>query len=432
MTTDTTGLLALLSSAIEANAAAQTAFLAKLVSFDTTRGKEAACQDFIAGELASRGGVVDRFTIAEVPIAGKPGASAIVDVDYEKAVQVVAAFRAPEPAGRSLILQGHIDVVPTGPLEQWAHPPFEPVIKDGFMYGRGSTDMKVGVASMIFALDALAAIGLEPAADVFVETVSEEECTGNGALATLERGYRADACFIPESMDNKLIRAELGSVWFRLRILGKPVHVLQAQAGASAILATYDYITALQALTARINERARSHPWFGHIENPVKFSCGKIRGGDWLGSVPAWCEIECRLSVLPGDSLPDMRAWVLETVADCAERLGADAPPALTWIGFQADGHVFEPGSEAEAVLERVHEAVFATPLERFSMTATSDTRQYDLYYGIPTLCYGPRGSGAHSAAERTDLASMIETTKAIALFIAEWCGTRPKASGHA
>lgn len=415
-----------LSAAIDANAERQIAWLSKLVSFDSTRGKEGPCQDWLAGEFAARGGAVDKFTIADVPIEGKPGYSPVVDADYSKAVQVVSAWRAEAPTGRSLILQGHIDVVPTGPLEQWRNPPFEPVVEDGFMYGRGANDMKVGVASMVFALDALRDIGLEPAADVFVETVSEEECTGNGALATLERGYRADACLIPEALDNQLLRAELGSVWFRVRILGKPVHVLQAQAGASAILTAYDYIAALQGLTARINERARSHPWFGHIENPVKFSCGKIRGGDWLGSVPAWCEIECRLSVLPGDALPDMRNWVLHAIRECSEKLGGTTPPVVTWIGFQADGHVFEPGSDAEAVLEQAHQSIFGTKLETFSQTATSDTRQYDLYYGIPTLCYGSRGSGSHSAAERTDLASMNETTKVIALFIAQWCGVRP------
>ncbi len=418
------------AAAVDANWQRQTDWLARLVSFDTTRGNEAPCQAWLAGEFAARGGLVDSFTIAEVPIEGKPGASAIVDVDYTKAVQVVASFPAEEgegtAKGRSLILQGHIDVVPPGPLEQWRHPPFEPLIEDGFMHGRGANDMKVGVATMVFALDALRDAGFAPAGDVFVETVSEEECTGNGALATLERGYRADACLIPESVENKLLRAELGSVWFRLRILGKPVHVLQAQAGASAILAAYDYISDLMALTARINERAKSHPWFGHIENPVKFSCGKIRGGDWLGSVPAWCEIECRLSVLPGDPLPMVRQLVLDTVAATAARLGVDAPPALTWIGFQADGHVFEPGSEAEAVLRRAHRAVFGEELETFSQTATSDTRQYDLYYGIPTLCYGPCGSGSHRASEKTDLASMRETTKAIAFFIADWCGLRP------
>lgn len=433
-----------IATAVDALFDEQVAFLAQLVRFDTTRGKEAACQDFLAEALAARGGVVDRFAIANVPIAGKPGYSPVVDADYDKAIQIVSWFPAPGPEdrgarghgakdregkGRSLILAGHIDVVPPGPLEQWRHPPFEPVIEHGFMQGRGANDMKVGVTAMIFALDALREAGFVPAGDVFVETVSEEECTGNGALATLERGYRADACLIPESMDNKLVRAELGSVWFRVRILGKPVHVLQAQTGASAILAAYDYIADLMALTARINERASAHRWFRGIDNPVKFSCGKIRGGDWLGSVPAWCEIECRLSVLPGDPLPFVRQLVFDQIAATAARLGSAEMPILTWIGFQADGHVFEPGSAAEAVLARVHEAQFGTPLETIAMTATSDARQYDLYYGIPALCYGPSGSGSHSAAERTDLSSMRETTKTIALFIAEWCGLRPLSS---
>ncbi len=420
-------LLAAISAAVEGNRERQIGWLADLVRFPSVRGNEAACQDWLAGEFAGRGWQVDRYSLDDVPIEGKPGYSPAVDVDYSKAIQVVAHHQVAAPKGRSLILCGHIDVVPPGPLEQWASPPFEPVVRDGFMYGRGANDMKVGVAAMVFALDALADLGFEPAADVFVETVSEEECTGNGALSTIVRGYRADACLIPEAMDNRLLRAELGSVWFRLRILGRPVHVLEAQAGASAILSAFDYIAALQRLADTINVEAKADPWFRHIENPVKFSCGKIHGGDWLGSVPAWCEIECRLSVLPGHDLASVRSRVLKTVADCAAALGQPDPPALTWIGFQADGHVFQPGSEAEAVLESVHERVFGTPLERFSQTATSDARQFDHYHHIPTLCYGSCGSGSHSAAEKTDLASMLETTKVIALFVAEWCGLRKR-----
>ncbi|MCX5570217.1 ArgE/DapE family deacylase [Kaistia nematophila] len=415
-----------LAAVIEANAQRQTDWLATLVSFDSTRGNEAPCQAWLAAEFAKRGWSVDSFTIDEVDIAGKPGYSPVVDADYSKAVQVVASHKVDEPAGRSLILQGHIDVVPPGAPELWEHPPFEPQVKDGMMSGRGANDMKVGVTEMVFALDALRDLGLEPASNVFVETVSEEECTGNGALSTLVRGYVADACLIPESMDNRLLRAELGSVWFRVRVLGQPVHVLQAQTGANAILSAYEYVGDLMALTARINEEAKDHPWFGHIENPVKFSLGKIRGGDWLGSVPSWCEFECRLSVLPGHTLPEVRQRVLDAIAASAERLGAARVPELTWIGFQADGHVLEPGSDAEAVLARVHETVFGARLETFSQTATSDARQYDLYYGIPALCYGGCGSGSHSPKEKTDLASMKQITKAIALFVAEWCGVRP------
>ena len=410
----------------------QTAWLARLASFDSTRGNEGPCQDWLADEFAGRGWTVDKYRIDESEISGLPGFSPVVDADYSKAVQVVATHDVEEPVGRSLILQGHIDVVPPGAPELWSQPPFEPRVADGWMHGRGTADMKSGVSAMVFALDALRSLGCVPGSRVHVETVSEEECTGNGALSTLARGYRADAAFIPESMGHQIIRAELGSVWFRLRILGRPGHVLaSAAAGSHAILAAMAYVEALQRLTAEINAGAKDHRYFGAVPDPVKFNPGKIRGGDWLGSVPSWCELECRLSVLPGQSLPAMRERVTEAVRQCAEALGA-VMPELTWIGFQADGHVFEPGSEAETLLADIHHAVIGTPLEALSLTATSDTRVYDLYYGIPALCYGGIGHGMHSPSEAVDLASLRKTTEIIALFVSRWCGLKPLAEGSA
>ncbi|MDQ1184050.1 ArgE/DapE family deacylase [Agrobacterium larrymoorei] len=414
-----------LEDVIETNFDAQVAWLAKLVSFDSVRGNEGPCQEWLATEFSKRGWGLDSFTIADVDIEGKRGFSPVIDADYSKAVQLVATVEAGDLPGRSLILQGHIDVVPPGARELWDRPPFVPHIEDGFMWGRGANDMKVGIAEMVFALDALKKLGYVPDGKVLVQTVSEEECTGNGALATLQRGYRADAVLIPESLNNRLIRAELGSVWFRLRILGKPGHVLNFNRASNAILAAYKYVEDLEKLTKEVNGEAKNHPWFSHIDNPVKFSLGKIRGGDWLGSVPSWCEIECRLSVLPGHPLHEVRQRILNRVEETAKRLGADRVPEHTWIGFQADGHVFEPGSEAEAVLARSHRTVFGSELESFSMTATSDTRQYNLYYDIPALCYGGRGEDSHSPKERTDLASMKETTRVLGLFIAEWCGLK-------
>ncbi len=176
---------------------AQVDFLAELTRFASTRGHEAPAQDFMAAAMRVRGLAVDRWKIAVEDIRHLPGFSPVA-VSYDNAWNVVGAHRPKQASGRSLILNGHIDVVPTGPVDMWADPPFAPRVVDGWMYGRGAGDMKAGLAANLFALDALARAGLAPAADVYVQSVIEEECTGNGAIACLQRGYRAQAALITE------------------------------------------------------------------------------------------------------------------------------------------------------------------------------------------------------------------------------------------
>lgn len=426
--TDTT-LLERLRAAVDAGFAAQTAFYAELVRFPSVRGAEGPCQDWIADALAARGYRVDRYTLADVPMEHLPGFSPVMDTDYSEAVQVVAQRPAADATGRSLILQGHVDVVPTGPLALWTTPPFAPQVRDGWMSGRGAGDMKQGVSAMIFALDALSAAGLEPAGDVTIQTVTEEECTGNGALSTLARGYRADAVLIPEPTDGTITRAHVGVMWFRLKVRGIPVHVARAQAGTNAILSAFHLIQALQAHTARLNAAAAADPWFGAIPDPIKFNPGVIRGGDWASSTPAWCEVDCRIGLLPGTRLEDARQGVLDTVAAAARTDGflANNPPEVEWNGFQADGYVLEPGSEAERILAEAHKAVFGAPMQERRSTAVNDTRFYGLYHRLPALCYGPRGENHHGFDERGHLETLRLTTLSIALFVARWCGVREK-----
>ena len=95
--------------------------------------------------------------------------------------------------------------------------------------------MKAGLAANLFALDAIASLGLQPAAPVFVQSVTEEECTGNGALAALVRGYQADAAIITEPVGESLVRTNVGVIWFQVHVTGHPVHVASASSGANAI-----------------------------------------------------------------------------------------------------------------------------------------------------------------------------------------------------
>ena len=419
-------LLTKLEHAIAANWTRQIAWLQDLVRFPSLRGEEGPCQDWIAREFTGRGWSVDRYTLDEVALDHLPGFAPVLDTDYSRAVQVVATLRAAKPTGRSLILQGHVDVVPTGPVDMWTYPPFDAVIRDGCLYGRGAHDMKQGVAAMVFALDALRDAGVAPAGDVYIETVTEEECTGNGALSTLARGYRADACLIPEPTGHVITRVHVGVIWFRLRIRGVPVHVMMAQSGSNAILSAFAVIQQLQALTADLNIAAKSHPLFSEIPDPIKFNPGVIKGGDWGSSTPAWCEVDCRIGVLEGTPLETARQQVLDTVARAAKSdpFLANNPPEVIWNGFQADGYHLKPGTDAEAVLAQAHQQVYGTPLEARNSTAVNDTRFYGLYYGIPALCYGPGGVGAHAFDERANLEELQRNTLAIAVFIADWCGT--------
>ncbi len=399
-------------------------FTAELVKFPSTRGAEATAQDFMAGELRQRGYDVDRWRIKVEDIAHLPGFSPVM-TSYDNAFNVVGACRADNPGGRSLILNGHIDVVPTGPLDMWDAPPFEPQTKDGWMYGRGAGDMKAGLGEAVFALDALRRIGFRPDADVFVQSVIEEECTGNGALACLQRGYRADAAVIPEPMSDAMIRAQVGVLWFQVKLRGHPVHVSVAGSGANAIEAAFPLMQALHGLEASWNSDERKHPAFAAIDHPINLSVGRIAGGDWPSSVPAWCTFDVRVAVYPGQDLDAARAEI-EACLRAAARDNSflsNSPPEVVYHGFLAEGFHLTGADEAEAVLGKAHSLAYGESLGELACTGTTDARFFGLYADTPALVYGPNSENIHGFNERVELESIRKNTQAIALFIAEWCG---------
>ncbi len=149
-------------------------------------------------------------------------------------------------------------MVPAGPLDMWETPPFAPAIRDGRMYGRGAGDMKSGTIAALFALDAIRSAGFKPTARIHFQSVIEEESTGIGALSTIQRGYRADCAFIPEPTGGNLVRAQVGVIWFRIKVRGKPAHVAEAGVGANAIKAAYHLIHALEGLEEEWNARAKA------------------------------------------------------------------------------------------------------------------------------------------------------------------------------
>src|SRR4029079_3038741 len=220
MTTDTQQRIL---DAVDAGFDDQLAVTSDFVAIPSTRGAEGPCQDMMGDLLRARGYEVVDWHIDVEDLKDLRGFGPI-EHDFSKARTVVGTYRPSTNAGKSLILQGHCDVVPAGPLDMWETPPFSPVVKDGKMYGRGACDMKSGTIGALAALDVIKAAGLRTTGRLHFQSVSEEEArgrpsgrincqsvsaeksTGVGALSPLRRGYRADACFIPDPTGGRMVR----------------------------------------------------------------------------------------------------------------------------------------------------------------------------------------------------------------------------------
>ncbi|WP_286791177.1 ArgE/DapE family deacylase, partial [Thalassospira sp. UBA4513] len=314
--------------------------LCALVRHDSQLGNEASAQGWIADKFAAMGLDVERVKIDINALRDQPGFSPPVIDGCDGRENVVGLHRPQNPTGRSLILNGHMDVVPTGPAEQWRFGPFTPHVEDDWIYGRGAGDMKAGIIAYCHALQALHDIGLEPAAPVTLQSVIEEECTGNGALACLHAGYKADCAIIPEPFNQTLMTAQLGVMWFQIHVSGSPAHVLDTSAGSNAIEAAFGFFETLKEVEEIWNHPTHRHAAFGAHVHPVNFNLGKIEGGEWASTVPPVCTADIRVGFYPGMELEKVR----ETI-EAVKQSALDNHPSckgakidITYRGFQAEG----------------------------------------------------------------------------------------------
>ncbi|MEO8007789.1 MAG: ArgE/DapE family deacylase [Betaproteobacteria bacterium] len=395
-----------------------------LVRFPSLNGDEAGAQDFMEGLFRGMGLATDRFDVRDADLKDLPGYSPSVG-QWERHDNVVGIHRPRTAGGRSLILNGHIDVVPIGAEELWSRPPFDAVVREGRLYGRGSGDMKAGIAAYVTALRGLKSIGLQPAAAVFMQSVVEEECTGNGALACLHRGYRADAAIIPEPFGHSILSAQIGVMWLSVEVFGKPAHVLNAAQGINAIEAAFALWHGLQSLEAQWNESGNRHPAFAHLEHPIRFNLGKINGGEWASSVPTHCVMELRCAFYPGVPAAQARAAIEARLAETVKQDPAIAGIAhrVRYAGFQAEGFVLDSTAPLLTALAAAHARVMNNDAQWFASSATTDARAFNLYGSIPATCYGPEAQNIHGIDESVSIDSTLRVAQVLALFMARWCG---------
>lgn len=398
-------------------------FLRGMVCRPSTLGNEAQVQRFISEELRGMGLAPDIWEIDHAEIARLPGYSP-VEWSYAGRPNVAAVLKSSSRSGRSLVLNGHVDVVPATPEHHWTVDPWGAEVLGGKMYGRGAADMKAGVAAMVYATRALMEADIELAGDLVLQTVIEEECTGNGALAALARGYEANAAIIPEPFGRRLLEAQVGVMWARVTVRGKGAHAERASDSVNAVLAALPLLEAVRDLEAEVNNAPDRSPQFEGLDHPLNYNVGIMRGGDWASSVPEECVFEVRISCYPGESLETVEARFKDRLLEAAGKDPwlSENPPSISFYAFRAEGCAIDRDEPVAASLIESHRQVTGEEPGFFSFTGTTDVRFFNLYHGIPATCYGPVGANLHAPDEWVDLESVKEVTKVLALAAMDWC----------
>jgi len=410
-----------LMSVVESLAPEILDFTSRMVACPSTLGNEGPVLEVMENELNRLGLNPVRVGISPKDLADHPG-FAPVPWDYEGRYNVTGTRPADGEGGKSALFNGHLDVVSPEPLARWTRDPFEPVLEDGWLYGRGAGDMKAGVAAMTYALHAVNKAGMGLRAPVTIEAVIEEECSGNGALACRNAGIDAEAVLIPEPMGPMILTSQVGVAWFKVVLSGVPVHVLETRSGVNAIEKCHYLFTALRGLEEDLNRA--THPAFVGLEHPLNLNIGMIRGGDWPSTVPAEAEFHCRIGFFPGVSFESIRRQVTE----CIERAASEDdwlklnPPKLDFYGFRSEGHSVDMDQEAFRTLSDCQAALTGQAAEEAVSTATTDLRSFVHFGNGQATCFGPIAENIHGDDERVHMKSVMHTAKAYALFLARWC----------
>ena len=386
------------------------AFLQELVRVPSLLGSEEPAQRLVEDRLREIGFTVrsiepDAERLAEYAHSGLPLRS------YEGRRCLVGTLTGGR--GRSLLLNGHVDVVSVRPADQWTKPPFGADIEGGRLYGRGACDMKGGIAAMLLGVEAALAPGPLPG-DVVYQSVIEEECGGNGALAACLVGPRADGVIIAEPTNGALDLVAVGVVWARITLEAHTRHASHTDQGSHPIEAAFAVIEALHTLEAELNEDPE--PEFAGMEWPYLLNVGALHAGDWPSTTPGRAEVDVRLGLPIRMDPAEGQERLIETVRSVT----ADA--RVEFRGFRAPGYAFDEASPLVSLLCRCHEEVHGRrPLPEPSR-ATTDLRFFTPPLGPDqAVCYGPTGGGLHGVDEWLDLESVADVATVLALLLRRW-----------
>jgi len=421
---------------IERRRAALVELLATLVGFDTQAPDpdlaprdEAALQACLAERLRAAGLEVETW---------EPDVAALAPMRYQlpqgyhfAGRPQLVARSAGTGGGRSLLLNGHVDVVSPEPRELWTTSPFRADVRDGRLYGRGACDMKGGVAAMVLATEVLRALQVPLRGELIVNTVTDEESTGAGALACVAHGVSADGGIVPEPTGLSVWPGTRGSLLSEIVVEGRAGHAgfPPEHWTTGGPVNAIEKMQVILACLHGLSEEWRGRPDVQHpYLRPGTIVPTSFESGQWIVSYPASATLRCHVQYLPGQADADGTGG--EVAREIEARVQAIAradpwlaghPPTLTWHG---DVPPFFHAPE-EPICATTLDAMASLGLDRVLATATTwfDAATFSRA-GTPTIGFGPGGTAAaHAVDEWVPIDELVRAAQVLAVTAMRFCG---------
>ena len=321
-------------------------FLRKLISFPSVTGDELEVQKFIAQTLESMGLAIDMWEPNHEELKKHP-AYVPTGGEYLNRPNVVGIYKG-TGNGKSLLFNGHVDVIPPGPLDAWEHQPWAGDIEGNRLYGRGASDMKSGLAAMTMAFDSLMRLNTRLKGDLILEYTMDEEQTGNGTLACVMKGYQADAGICCETSSLHVQPACIGRIWFEILVRGKPAGIQRRWEGVNAIEKGYAIVQAVSNLeNIRINEV--KHPLYPDNRSALPCIVGVFQSGSFASAFPDTCLLKGSMATLPGEETNKVKQSFVEHVLTFSKTDPwlKNNPPEVRFVGYCGDPAEIPPDHSA-------------------------------------------------------------------------------------
>jgi len=332
-------------------------------------------------------------------------------IEYEKGrANVVAKIRG-KSDGPSLLLNGHLDTVSIG--EGWHKDPFGGEVEDGKMFGRGTSDMKSGVAAVAASLKSIAESGVELDGDLIFTAVADEESFGPaGTKYLLEKGIRADAAIVTEPTDLQIEIAQRGILWLNVVTEGRAAHGGRPWLGVNAIQQMVDFLTELRNLEPKLAKRKHD------LVLSPSINVGTIKGGTRVNIVASSCSVEIDRRTIPGETTKQ----ALEEIDEILQKLRAGVRPFKATFEILADSDAFEIPRDHRLVESLQEAAHYGNGIEQAQqqpkITGKDATSDAALLFraGMPTLLFGPgQYKVSHTSDEYVELDKLASGTKILA-----------------